>query len=366
MKNYQAAVLRQKDGHFAIETICMEPPRPNEVIVKIAGVGLCHTDLVVRGGNYPIPFPMVLGHEGSGIVHMVGAEVTAVAPGDNVVLSFGFDSQCKNCMNGQPAYSDQFFARNFSGRRPDGSTPLTDSEGEELSSYFFAQSSFGEYAIAPEESVVKIDPEVPIEIMGPLGCGIQTGAGAVMNALACRAGTSIAVFGAGSVGLAAVLAAQAVGCTQIIAVDLIEQRLEMARELGATHIINGSLENAVERIQEITGDGAQYALDCTGVPSVVRQSVECLRLTGMAGLLGVPQPGAELTLELRTLLSGRGIRGIIEGDSVPRSFIPELVALWKTGRFPFDKLINKYKLAEIEEAIHATETGNVVKAVVIP
>lgn len=366
MKYYQAAVLRNKDGPFGIETVRMELPRPNEVIVKIAGVGLCHTDLVVREGHYPIPFPMVLGHEGSGVVHTVGQDVTAVSPGDHVVLSFGFDSQCRNCMNGQPAYSDQFFLRNFSGRRPDGTTPLTDSDGEELSSYFFAQSSFGEYAIAPEESVVKIDPVVPIEIMGPLGCGIQTGAGAVMNALACRAGTSIAVFGAGSVGLSAVLAARAVGCTEVIAVDVMERRLAIARDMGATHTINGSSENAVDRIVEITGDGAQYALDCTGVPAVVRQSVECLRLTGMAGLLGVPNPGAELTLELRTLLSGRGIRGIIEGDSVPRSFIPELVALWKTGRFPFDKLITTYRLDQIDEAIHDTESGEVVKAVLLP
>lgn len=366
MKNYQAAVLRDKNGSFGIETIRMEPPRRNEVIVKIAGVGLCHTDLVVRAGNYPIPFPMVLGHEGSGVVHTVGEDVTSLAPGDHVVLSFGFDSHCKNCMNGQPAYSDQFFARNFSGRRPDGTTPLKDAAGEDLSSYFFAQSSFGEYAIAPEESVVKIDSDVPVEIMGPLGCGIQTGAGAVMNALGCRPGTSIAVFGAGSVGLSAVLAARAVGCTEIIAVDLVERRLDIAREMGATHTIDAGAENAVERIVEITGDGAQYALDCTGVPAVVRQSVECLRLTGMAGLLGVPQPGAELTLELRTLLSGRGIRGIIEGDSVPRLFIPELVALWKTGRFPFDRLIKTYRLDQIEEAIHDTETGAVVKAVLLP
>lgn len=366
MKHYQAAVLRDKNGSFGIETIKMEPPRPNEVIVKIAGVGLCHTDLVVRAGNYPIPFPMVLGHEGSGVVHTVGEDVTSLAPGDHVVLSFGFDSHCKNCMNGQPAYSDQFFARNFSGRRPDGTTPLKDATGEDLSSYFFAQSSFGEYAIAPEESVVKIDPGVPLEIMGPLGCGIQTGAGAVINALACRPGTSIAVFGAGSVGLSAVLAARAVGCTEIIAVDLVQRRLDIAREMGATHTIDARTENAVERIIEITGDGAQYALDCTGVPAVVRQSVECLRLTGMAGLLGVPKPGAELTLELRTLLSGRGIRGIIEGDSVPRLFIPELVALWKTGRFPFDRLIKTYRLDQIEEAIHDTETGAVVKAVLLP
>ncbi|MEM9247103.1 MAG: NAD(P)-dependent alcohol dehydrogenase [Pseudomonadota bacterium] len=366
MKHYQAAVLRHKNGPFGLETIRMEPPRAREVVVKIAGVGVCHTDLVVREGNYPIPFPMVLGHEGSGVVHQVGSEVTAVAPGDHVVLSFGFDSQCKACVRGQPAYSSQFFARNFGGRRPDGTTPLTDSNGDALSAYFFAQSSFGEYAMAPEESVVKIDRDVPLELMGPLGCGIQTGAGAVINSLSCRPGSSIAVFGAGSVGLSAVLAAQAVGCTQIIAVDLIEHRLAIAREMGATHTINGRLDNAVERIVEVTDGGAQYALDCTGVPAVVRQSVECLRLTGMAGLVGVPQPGAELTLELRTLLSGRGIRGIVEGDSVPRTFIPELIALWKTGRFAFDKLIKTFKLEDIEDAIRATERGEVVKAVLIP
>ncbi|MEM9428580.1 MAG: NAD(P)-dependent alcohol dehydrogenase [Pseudomonadota bacterium] len=366
MKDYRAAVLRQKSGRFGIEQIKMERPRPREVVVKIAGVGLCHTDLVVREGHYPIPFPMVLGHEGSGVVETIGSDVTSVAPGDHVVLSFGFDSQCKTCLNGAPAYSRQFFVRNFSGRRPDGTTPLTDTNGQDLSAYFFAQSSFGEYAMAPEESVVKIDPDVPLELMGPLGCGIQTGAGAVMNALACRPGSSIAVFGAGSVGLAAVLAARAVGCTEIIAVDLIQHRLDIARHMGATHAIDGGSEDAVARIVEITDGGAQYALDCTGVPAVVRQSVECLRLTGMAGLLGVPQPGAELTLELRTLLSGRGIRGIIEGDSVPRSFIPELVALWKSGRFPFDKLIKTYRLEDIEEAVRASESGEVVKAVLIP
>lgn len=366
MKHYDAAVLRRKDGRFEIERIRMEPPQSREVVVKIAGVGVCHTDLVVRGGNYPIPFPMVLGHEGAGIVETVGREVTSVAPGDHVVMSFGFDGQCQNCRDGQPAYCDDLFPRNFSGRRPDGTTPLRDTDGADLSGYFFAQSSFGEYAIAPEESVIKIDPEVPIEIMGPLGCGIQTGAGAVMNALACRPGSSIAIFGVGSVGLAAVLAARVVGCTEIIAVDLMARRLEIAQEIGATHVLNGADENTVQRIQDITGGGAQYALDCTGVPAVVRQSVECLRLTGMAGLLGVPTPGAELVLELRTLLSGRGIRGIIEGDSLPRRFIPELVALWKAGRFPFDKLITTYKLSEIEEAVHASETGDVVKAVLIP
>lgn len=366
MKTYDAAVLRQKNGRFEIERITMEPPRAREVVIKIAGVGLCHTDLVVRGGNYPIPFPMVLGHEGAGVVETVGSDVTSIAPGDHVVLSFGFDNACRNCLDGQPAYCDELFPRNFSGRRPDGTTPLSDVNGHDLSGYFFAQSSFGEYAMAPDDSVIKIDRDVPLEIMGPLGCGIQTGAGAVMNALACRPDTSIAVFGAGSVGLSAVLAARAVGCTQIIAVDLMARRLEFAQQMGATHVIDGAAGNAVAQIVEITGGGAQYALDCTGVPAVVRQSVECLRLTGMAGLLGVPQPGAELILELRTLLSGRGIRGIIEGDSVPRKFIPELVALWKAGRFPFDKLIKTYSLDQIEEAIHASETGDVVKAVLIP
>lgn len=202
--------------------------------------------------------------------------------------------------------------------------------------------------------------------MGPLGCGIQTGAGAVINALQPGAGTSIAVFGAGSVGLAAIMAAKAVGCTTIIAVDLNDQRLQLARELGATHAINGGSGDVVEQITEITGGGAKYSLECTGLPQVLRQAVDCLRLTGVCGVVGAPALGTEVTLDVNGILFGRTVRGIIEGDSVPDVFIPQLIDLWAQGRFPFDKLVRYYPLRQIEDAVRASERGEVTKAIVCP
>jgi Zn-dependent alcohol dehydrogenases, class III len=366
MTDFNAAVVREKGGRFAIETVTLEEPRPHEVLVRIAGVGMCHTDLVVRDQYFPTPLPAVLGHEGSGVVEAVGVHVSKVQPGDHVVLSYASDGTCQNCQEGQLGYCPDLYGRNFTGRRPDGTTPMTDSDGSELSAYFFAQSSFGDYALATEANVVKIDKDVPLEIMGPLGCGIQTGAGAVMNALKPKAGDTIAVFGVGSVGMSAVMAAAAVGCTKIIAIDVVESRLTLAADLGATHVINAKTANPVEKIVEITGDGAQFALECTGIPEVVRQSVECLRLTGVAGTMGVAPLGTEITLDMASILFGRTLRGIIEGDSIPDIFIPRLVELWKQGRFPFDKLIQKYPLSEIDKAAHDSEEGAVLKAVLIP
>ncbi|HJQ17109.1 MAG TPA: NAD(P)-dependent alcohol dehydrogenase [Allosphingosinicella sp.] len=362
-----AAVVREKGGAFAIERIDLEDPRENEVRVRIAGVGMCHTDLVVRDQYFPTPLPAILGHEGSGIVEKIGSSVTKVAVGDHVVLSFASCGVCANCLSGRYGYCPDLYGRNFTGARPDGSTPCCDANQAPVSGYFFSQSSFGELALATERNVVKIPKDVPIEIMGPLGCGIQTGAGAVINALKPGAGTSIAIFGAGSVGLAAAMAARIVGCAQIIVVDLNPQRLALAQELGATHVVNGGSEDAVAAIQKITGgEGVQYSLEATGLPKVVRQAVDCLRLTGVCGIIGVAPLGTEVSLDMNGLLFGRTVRGIIEGDSVPDIFIPQLVELWRQGRFPFDKLIKKYPLSQIDAAAHASESGEVLKAVLIP
>ena len=363
----KAAVVREKSGPFLLEDIVLEEPRDNEVLVKILGTGVCHTDMVVRDQYFPTPLPAVLGHEGAGIVEKVGAAVTKVAPGDHVVLSYASCGVCANCQKGLYGYCTDLYARNFSGARPDGSSPCCTAHGGRLSGYFFGQSSFAEYAVATERNVVKVRKDVPIELMGPLGCGIQTGAGAVINALKPGAGSSIAVFGAGSVGLAAIMAARVVGCTTIIAVDIVPERLSLAQELGATHVINGAESDATAEIAAISGgEGVQYSLECTGVPRVVRQAVDCLRLTGICGLIGVAPLGTEIALDLNTILFGRSVRGIIEGDSIPDIFIPQLIELWRQGRFPFDKLVRKYRLSEINEAVQASERGEVLKAIVTP
>jgi aryl-alcohol dehydrogenase len=362
----KAAVVREKSGPFVVEEIRLEEPRDDEVLIRIHGVGVCHTDLVVRDQYFPTPLPAVLGHEGSGVVEKIGSGVTTVAVGDHVVLSYASCGKCENCRKGQIGYCPELYGYNFSGGRPDGSSPCCGGDGERLSGYFFAQSSFAQLAIANERNVVRIRKDVPLELMGPLGCGIQTGAGAVINALKPEGGSSIAIFGAGSVGLSAVLAARLTGCATIIAVDVNAERLKLAEECGATHTVDASDSEPVAAIQAITGEGVQYALECTGLPAVVRQAVDSLRLTGVCGVIGVSPLGTEFSLDMNGILFGRTVRGIIEGDSVPQTFIPRLVDLYFAGRFPFDKLVRIYPFDEINQAVEDSEKGKVLKAVLRP
>ncbi len=359
----KAAVVNSKGARFEIEDLSLEEPRYDEVIVKVVGAGLCHLDITVRDQWYPVPLPGVLGHEGSGIVEKVGAGVRKVKPGDHVVLSYLTCGACENCLKGKPAYCLALYPCNFCGARLDGSTTLSRGKTPVHGS-FFGQSSFATYALASERSVVKVRKDVPLELLGPLGCGIQTGAGAVLNSLHPHAGSSIVVFGAGSVGLSAIMAAVVSGCTPIVAVDLNESRLEFARSLGAAHTINpGKGGNLVEEIQKITGGGANFTLDTTGNPKVIRQAVDALQLTGVCGIIGGSPLGTEITLDLNGIVFGRTVRGIIEGDSVADLFIPTLIELYREGRFPFDKLVKYYPFGEINQAIADSEKGIAIKAV---
>jgi aryl-alcohol dehydrogenase len=272
----RAAVVREKSGPFSIEEIDLDEPREDEVLVRMVGAGICGTDLGARDGHLPIPPPpSVFGHEGAGVVERVGRRVTRVKPGDPVVMAWNSCGTCVACRSGNDAYCADFFPLNFGGARSDGSTTLRKG-GQVIHGSFFGQSSFADFALAVERNVVKVSEEVPLEILGPLGCGIRTGAGAVMISLHPRAGSSIAVFGVGPVGMSAVLAAVVCGCTTIIAVDVHPDRLEMAREFGATHTLHAGKMDPVAAILEITGEGADYSLECVGNPKVLRQAVDCL------------------------------------------------------------------------------------------
>lgn len=358
----EAAVVRKEGGAFDIESLQLGEPQPDEIVVKIAGVGLCHTDLVCRDQYFPVPLPCVFGHEGSGVVERVGVGVTSVKPGEHVVLSYSSCRECPSCIAGQPAYCHQLYQHNFLGTRPDGSSALS-ANGKVVHGHFFAQSSFGTYAIARERNTVKVNKEAPLWLLGPLGCGVQTGAGAVINSLAPKAGSTIAVFGAGTVGLSAVMAARLCGCATIVAVDPVASRRELAMELGATHTIDPKAEDPVKAIQALTQGGVKYSLECTGLPAVVRQAVESLTLTGVCGVMGVSRLGTVMELDMNSILFGRAVRGIIEGDSVPQEFIPRLIDLYMQGRFPFDKLIKAYDFKQIQQAVEDSERGKVVKAV---
>jgi aryl-alcohol dehydrogenase len=362
MVDVVAAVATAKGEPFRIEQLQLDEPREDEVLVRIVGTGVCHTDLICRDQWYPVPLPAVLGHEGSGIVERVGSRVRKVKPGDHVVLSFVACGSCRACIQGAPAYCATLYDLNFSGFRPDGSTALHGAGGP-IHGHFFGQSSFASHALAFERNVVKVPDDAPLELLGPLGCGIQTGAGAVLNTLHPRAGTSIVVFGVGSVGMAALMAARVAGCTTIIGVDLKPGRLALARELGATHTIDPTTADSVEAIRDITGGGADFSLETTASPTVFRQAVDCLAQRGVCGLIGAAALGTEVSLDMNTVLFGRTVRGVIEGDSVPDIFIPQLVELLRQGRFPLDRLVTEYQLSEINEAAEASLSGAAVKPV---
>jgi aryl-alcohol dehydrogenase len=359
----KAAVVREKAGPFFIEELNLSEPRQDEVIVKMVGAGICHTDLIARDQYIPVPLPAVFGHEGSGTVEEVGRGVTRVQPGDHVVLSFNSCGNCLNCARSMPGYCLNI-RHSFTGARPDGSTTLS-KDGEVVRGSFIGQSSFGTFALVNERNVVKVSQKLPLKILGPLGCGIQTGAGAVINSLAVRAGSSIAIFGVGAVGMSALMAARVVGCTTIIAVDIKSNRLRIAQEFGATHVINSTLLNPVETIYQITGTGVNYAVDTTGRPTVLRAAVEALMVTGVCGLVGAATTEQEVTLNMTNIVVGRTLRGIMEGDSIPTVFIPQLIELYQQGHFPFDKLIKFYPLEDINQAVYDTESGEVFKPVLV-
>ncbi|MEM8857646.1 MAG: NAD(P)-dependent alcohol dehydrogenase [Chloroflexota bacterium] len=365
MIEIQAAVLRSVSEPFQIEPLEIDAPQPNEVQVKIAGVGICHTDVKMQNGYRPMPMPVVLGHEGAGVVTAVGSAVSKVGVGDHVVLTFNSCGHCENCQEGHPAVCDDVGYLSFGCERPsDGGSPLSQN-GEKVSGYFFGQSSFATVAMATERNVVKVPKDVPLELLGPLGCGIQTGAGTVLNALQPEAGSSLVVFGAGSVGLSAVMAAKVAGVGKIIAVDLNPDRLKLAEELGATHVLNPQLSSdVVETIQQICDrKGAHYAIDTTNVPIVIQQAVACLRIRGTYAHVG--GGGIDITVPAGQLLFGRTMMGVVQGDSIPDVFIPRLIELYKSGRFPFDKLVSYYPLGQINQAIQDMHDGKVIKPILL-
>jgi aryl-alcohol dehydrogenase len=358
-----AAVVEEKGASFALQEVELGDPRPDEVVVRVAAAGICHTDLIIRDQWYPVPLPGVLGHEGAGVVEAIGAAVTKVKPGDHVGMSYGSCGFCPNCVRSRPMYCHAFFPHNFNGARPDGSNALS-RRGEPLHGHFFSQSSFATHAIASERNIVKVPDDAPLELVAPLGCGVQTGAGAVLNGLRPEAGASIAVFGTGTVGLSGIMAARMTGCTTIVGVDLRAGRLELALELGATHVVDASATaDVVAELTRLTGGGASYAIETTGSPAVLRQAVDALGVGGVCGVIGAPPIGTDVALDMNSILVGRAVRGIVEGESIPDVFIPALLDLHAQGRFPFDRLIRTYDFEQIDEAARDSEEGRVVKPV---
>ena len=361
----EAAIARMAGKGLSIESVDLDTPRADEVLVRIAACGICHTDESVMQGQFslPVALPMILGHEGSGIVEAVGAQVTGLVPGDHVVLSIDGCGACAKCRNGLLPYCERSMAANFSGARLDGSATARDRNGA-MGAAFFGQSSFATHAIARWTNAIKVPSNLPIEMLAPLGCSIQTGTGAVLNILAPESGESIAIFGVGAVGLSAVMAARLVGCDPIIAVDTRPDRLDMAIELGATHAIDARSGNLCSAVRAIAPAGLAKSVDTTGVPDVVMAATEALGANGVLALLGAPAAGTRVSLDMADLLYGKTIKGSIQGDSNPHEFISKLAELHGQGLLPFEKFVRFYPFNEIDTAMRDAAAGSAIKAVV--
>ena len=361
-----SAVVREPGGPFVLEEVRLAGPRPDEILVELVAAGMCHTDLLVRDSR-PESLPAVLGHEGAGVVREVGAEVRGLAPGDRVVLSFPSCGSCIRCRTGRTAYCDSIARLKFGCARPDGSVATTDAAGRPVGDHFFGQSSFGTFAVASARCAVKMPDDVDLRIAAPLACGVQTGAGTVLDVLRVSPGSSVAVFGAGSVGLCGIMAARAAGATTIVAVNRRPSRLALAAEFGATHLVSPTDVDPVAAVRDATGGrGVDFAFETTGVPEVLTQAVRALDSLGTCAYVGTAPPGVTGGIPmLEAMTKGLTVRGVLQGDSTPARTIPRLWDLHRRGLLPFDRLITHYRLDEINQAAADTETGEVVKPVLL-
>ncbi|KAJ5764737.1 hypothetical protein N7520_004296 [Penicillium odoratum] len=346
--------------------IVLDSLQANELKVQIYATGVCHTDLACMEGHIPVQFPNVFGHEGAGVVLETGSDVTDVQVGDKVLLSYNFCGECTQCSVHYPAYCEKLMQLNFSGERLDGSSTMHLPDEEHLFSNFFGQSSFSKIAVVNKSSVVRVPPTTDLQLYAPLGCGMQTGAGAILNTLNVRTGSSVVVFGTGCVGLAAVMAATIRGARIIVAVDLHPERLDLARELGATHTFRGDDPHIRKYITELCGSsrGADFALDCSGAIPVIETMIATLGIRGKATSVGAPAPGRKVEVDVFSHLTmGRQYLGCHQGDSVAREMIPYLIEKHKEGKFPLEKLIKVYDFNDFLQAFHDMNEGLVLKPV---
>lgn len=360
-----AAVVNGVNEDYQLEEMTLGELYPDEVVVKMVASGICHSDEALRVGDAAYPMPAVLGHEGAGIIEMVGSAVKDFAVGDQVVMAYNYCGTCPSCRTGHPSSCNQWVTLNMSGARKDGSYTFFKADGTPVSN-FFTQSSFATYSIVHTNNLIKVSREADLRLIGPLGCGLLTGFGTVVNGLKPKIASSIAVFGTGAVGLGALMTAKINGCSTIIAIDIHDNRLETARQLGATHTINSRTENLSECIAEITGGlGVDYSVDTTGISSVMKASVEVLGVGGVCAPVAVTPNSIELNTFMDLVLANRKLIGVLMGDSVPQLAIPQLIQFHKDGKFPFEKLVKFYKFNEINQAAADSNSGQTIKPILI-
>jgi aryl-alcohol dehydrogenase len=359
----KAAITHEK-GTMSLEELELAPPQKGQVLVKMVACGVCHTDEAGINQLIPVALPAVFGHEGVGVVEELGPGVTGLKKGDRVIMTYPSCGTCDYCAEGSPYACDNLNTLFFNGGYIDGTKRLSQN-GVAVSS-FFGQGAFATHAVADERNVVKADVASDDELayLCSLGCGVQTGSGAVLNRLRPEKGSSIAVFGCGGVGMSAVMGAAIAGCGTIIAVDVAPSRLAMAKELGATHTVNGKECDAIEEVKKITKGGAQYSVESSGVPALTLQALNCLRRKGTALVISVTGP-AEVSIALEPMLMNKSVTlcGLVEGGSNPPVYIPELVKYYREGRLPVDKLVKFYKFEDIKQAFADSHSGVTIKPI---
>lgn len=357
----KAAVLHEKGAPFKVEYVDIAEPKENEVLVKVVASGICHTDEVGRSLGYAV-IPAVLGHEGSGIVEKVGSNVKDIEPGDHVVLTYSHCGECKFCVVKKPYACDDFNVMNFSGKMVDGTSRITQEETE--INNFFGQSSFSTYAVVDYHSAIKVDKDVDLKLLGPLGCGYQTGAGAVLGHMNAQKGGTLVVTGMGAVGFGGLMAGIVAGCKNVIAVGGTPDKLKIALEIGATHVINRKeVANITEEIKKISEAGADYILDTSGSPELIDAGLKALGMLGHLTMVGLTP---DITISPGAMMgSSQSVSSITEGCVDPHTFIPEMVSYVKDGRFPIEKLSTFYELEEINKAFEDQEKGRVIKPILV-
>ena len=361
-----AALSMERDpkGAFVFKQLELEAPRQNEIVVKLVATGICGSDLHGRGSEHPRP--IVLGHEGAGVVVETGAAVTTLQIGDHVLLNYVACGKCRTCVRGMPKLCPHYGTLNHSGARADGSTGLT-ADGEVVYGQFFGQSSFATFCLANEQQATKLDKSIDLTVAPAFACGVQTGAGTVANGLKPGVGDSIVVIGVGAVGMSAAIMARAMGCETIIAVDVTENRLALARELGATHTLNAvETPDLVEAVHDIVPGGVDYAVEAAGRADLTQQAVDCLSKGGFCAALGLDMSGASFTMpHFQLAMTGVKIGGFPGGLAVPDDLVPRLISLYSQGRFPVDRLVERFAFSDINAAAAAAESGRAIKPVLI-
>lgn len=351
---------------LVIEEITLADAGPGEVLVEIAGAGLCHSDLSVVDGSRPRKLPMVMGHEASGIVREVGDGVTEFAIGDHVVFSFvPVCGRCSFCAAGRAALCEPGAQANVAGTLLSGARRFTNARSE-VCNHHLGVSAFSQFTIAAQESLVKIDASLPLVEVALFGCAVMTGVGAVVNTARVAAGSSVAVFGMGGVGLSAIMGARAVGAYPIIAVDRLDDKLQLAREVGATHTVNAAEDDPVTAIRELTRGGADYAFESVGSESVLIQAYESTRRGGTTITAGLPAPGKMFSVPaVGITLEERTIKGSYMGSAVPRRDIPRYIRMYQAGILPVDKLhTHTLRLEEINAGFDRLAQGQAVRQVI--